>query len=337
MALSCTLRFVFILVILFVGSHAFAVERDVKVENARDGITLAGTLAMPDSRSPRALLVLASGSGAQNRDEEVFGLKPFKVLSDTLVAEGYGVLRMDDRGVGDSEGVFETAVLDDFTSDAVAGVEYLHRLYPETKVGILGHSQGGQVAVKAAADGNADFIVTLAGPVWKGDSIIMAQCRALSVAATGSWEGEQIERRLLDIAMSDMPDYVAKTLLYGELAKTVEAQAGIPQVQQQIYAQIEPLVIPMYRELLRYDPAKDVKAVNVPWIALNGDKDLQVPVDNLKTINELNPSAQTFVLKSHNHLFQPAVSGLPTEYPTRGQSPSDETLSVIISELNKLF
>lgn len=312
---------------------AMASERDVVVRNTSAAINLAGSLAVPDSGQPTAFFVLASGSGAQNRDEEVMGQKPFKVLSDTLVAHGYGVLRMDDRGVGESDGVFADAVLDDFTSDALAGVEFIRKSYPGAKVGILGHSQGGQVAVKAASRGLVDFIVTLAGPAWPGDSLVMSQARAIAVAATGSWPNEQLQRRLLDVAMSGMPTSVMRTVLYSTVAEAAGDAISFPHVQQQIMAQIEPILTPMYRDLLLYDPTDDIKAVDVPWIALNGDKDLQVMVGNLDTIRHLNPRAVTIVVPGHNHLFQPAITGLMDEYPTAGRAPSDTTLSLLIDAL----
>lgn len=324
-------------IIAVFSSPISAKEKEVTVYNTPAGITLAGTLAVPEGTVPEIFVVLASGSGAQNRDEEVFGHRPFKVISDALVADGIGVLRMDDRGVGGSQGVFENATIDDFTTDIMAGVNELHNLYPHAKIGIIGHSQGGQVAVKAAARGGVDFIVTLAGPAWPGDSIIMSQARALSVATTGTWPGEQLERNLLDIAKSDISPIFAKPLLYNEFVNTLGDYAKVPQVQEQIYKQIEPLVSPMYRDLLRYDPSDDIRNVSVPWLALNGDKDLQVLVENLSTIKELNPSAETIVVKGHNHLFQEAVTGLPDEYAGGGPSPSEMTINILIENLNRIL
>lgn len=330
-------KFIIVSALLCLVLTCRANDKEVKIENSKAGITLSGTLAQPDSGVPRALLFLASGSGAQNRDEEVMGKKPFKVLSDSLVAAGYGVLRVDDRGVGESTGEFENATVNDFTDDAIACVEFLRTEFPNVKVGILGHSQGGQIAVKAASQGKTDFIVTLAGPAWKGDSLIMSQCRALAVATTGSWPGEGLERRLLDIAMSDISPVVGKALAYNEFANVLGDAASVPQVQQQVLAQLAPLFSPMYRDLLRYDPAEDIRNVKVPWLALNGDKDLQVLSENLKTFEDLNPNVVTVVLPGHNHLFQHAVTGLPDEYPLAGQSPSDETLNKIRDFLNALF
>ncbi len=320
---------------VFVWSVFFvqARESEVSVTNPSDGTILAGTLAVPDSGAPKALFVMATGSGAQNRDEEIFGYRPFKVISDSLVSNGYAVLRTDDRGVGGSTGDSSAATLDDLTDDAIAGVEYLRSQFPGVKVGILGHSQGGDVAVKAGARNAVDFIVTLAGPAWAGDSLVMSQARALAVALTGSWPQEATHRRLLDIAKSDLPAFTAKMMLYHELAAQVGEAANIPQVQQQLNAQVEPMVSIAYRDLLRYDPADDIQKVRVPWLALNGSKDTQVISDNLKTIKELCLSATTVELPGHNHLFQKATTGLVNEYQTSGSCPTPEAIAVILNWL----
>lgn len=313
-------------------------ERDVTIHNRKAGITLGGTLAVPDQNAPSALFVLVTGSGAQNRDEEIMGHRPFKVISDALVSAGYGVLRMDDRGVGESGGNFSDALLADFADDALAGVDFMRETYPSTKTGILGHSQGGEIAIMAAAKEKVDFIVTLAAPAWKGDSLIMAQCRALAVASTGSWPNEKLQRNLLDIAMSDLPDFVAKPLLANEFFSVMGYElAKVSEVRDNIYRQVAPLLLPSYKELLRYDPTDDIVAVKVPWIALNGTLDLQVPVKNLDTISQLNPKATVVPVEGHNHLFQKAVTGLPDEYPTAGQTPSDETLKILLDEINNLL
>ena len=120
------------------------------------------------------MLVLASGSGQQNRDEEILGHKPFKRIAESLAERGYAVLRMDDRGIGVSEGKFDGAVNADFVSDIRAAVAFTDSLYPGVPKGVLGHSEGGTVAVRTAvADPLCSFIITLAAPAWQGDSIIM--------------------------------------------------------------------------------------------------------------------------------------------------------------------
>jgi len=292
-------------------------------------------MSLPDVTTPKAAIVLASGSGAQNRDEEIMGLRPFKVLSDSLTAAGYAILRMDDRGTAGSQGDFASALMDDLISDTAAGLSYLDSCYAGVPKGILGHSQGGIAAIRLASSTPPDFIITLASPAWSGDSLIMSQSRALSTTMTGSWPGESLQRNILDIAKGPLPSNVASPMIYALIAKEVGEVAGLPQVQSQLTAQVAAVVAAPYREMLRYNPATDIRAVKIPWLALNGDSDLQVLPGNLETISGLNSSATTLLLPSHNHLFQKATTGLPQEYPTLGQSPSTETISSIIEWLDK--
>lgn len=303
--------------------------REVEVQNTADGVTLAGTLTLPDAGTPTAAIVMVTGSGAQDRDESVFGHKPFKTIAEYLSNLGYAVLRTDDRGVGAS-----TARTDDVTTgsnvrDAEASLAWIASQYPGIPAGCIGHSEGGQVAVRLAAEPPCSFIVTLAAPAWKGDSLIMAQSRAISMAMTGAWPGEGMQRQLLSIAGSQTPAYSARMMMLSVLASSLGDQAALPEVQKYIGAQVDAMLSPWYREFLRYDPADDIKAVAVPWLALNGSKDMQVPVENLSTIASLTPMAETRVMEGHNHLFQPAISGLPQEYAGISGDISPETLTII--------
>lgn len=334
------------LTILFaaIALSGSAEEREVTVKNPKDGITLAGTLSAPSS-SPKAAILLASGSGPQNRDEEIMGLKPFKVLSDSLTAAGYAVLRMDDRGTAGSGGDFQAATATDFIGDICASLSFLDSCYTSIPKGIIGHSEGGQLAIRIAAQAkndstslssSPDFIITLAAPSWRGDSLIMSQARALSTAMTGSWPGEAMQREILDIAQGPLPTSIASPLVYAIISKELGEAAQLPQVSKQINTQVSAVLSPYYREMLRYDPEDDIKAVDIPWLALNGDKDLQVLPDNLKTIAGQNPSASVVLLPGLNHLFQRASSRLPAEYPSAGQSPASGVTSAIITWLDSV-
>lgn len=315
-------------------------ERKSTVYNHDAGIHLGATLTMPlDTATPRAAILLVSGSGQQNRDEEIMGHRPFKVIAETLSSQGYAVLRVDDRGVGgDGTGDFSKAVNNDFVTDALAGIALLDSLYPGKPIGVLGHSEGGSVAVKCATrTPRCNFIITLAGPVWRGDSIIMSQCRAMAVAINGKWEQEGLQSRLLDVAASSMPVMMARIKITSMLNEQVGALARLPEVQKNIQSQIDAVLSPWYRDMLSYDPAEDIRCVKVPWLALNGDKDMQVLVESLSTIKELNPGADTVVMKGHNHLFQECVTGLPAEYGIIMQDISTETISTITDWLNSRF
>lgn len=313
-------------------------SREIKVTNPADGMVLAGTLTVPETGTPRAALVLATGSGSQDRDETVAGHKPFKRIAEYLADRGYAVLRLDDRGTGESGGSADDITPQSNTADVSSGLAWLDSAFSKVPAGVLGHSEGGQIACRIAAGNPAcRFIVTLAGPAWRGDSIVMSQSRALAVALTGRWDAEDSQRKLLSVASSTMPDITASPMLYQIIMSAMGPQASLPQVKEYVSAQVSGLLKPWYREFLRYDPADDIKTVKVPWLALNGEKDMQVLPANLNTIASLNPSAETILLPGHNHLFQNASTGMPDEYEKLPEDISDITLETIAAWLDRTF
>lgn len=320
----------------FLPCWASSVDREVVIANPAEHSVLAGTLSMPET-SPKAALVLATGSGQQDRDETVFGHKPFKVIADSLSSYGYAVLRLDDRGVGGSTGEVENATTANFASDINRALCWLDSVLVNVPVGVLGHSEGGQIAYRVAvAQPKCRFIITLAAPAWPGDSLVMAQCRALSVKALGTWPGEKNQRAILDAAMSDMPAASARFVVMSEVGKAMGDAAKMPQMQEYIVKQAELVLSPWYRAFLRYDPSSDIESVTVPWLAMNGSLDTQVIPENLATIKQLCPSAVTVEMNGHNHLFQKASSGLPNEYETIAEDISAETIGQILPFLDSL-
>lgn len=317
---------------LCMTTNVYAVEREVHVYNKDAGIVLAGTLSVPES-TPKAICVLATGSGAQDRDETLLGHKPFKVLADTLCRHGYAVLRMDDRGTGASGGVFEGSTLDDFVTDISSGVSYADSAFTAVPICVIGHSEGGSIAIRlAATDRRVNMIVTLAAPAWRGDSVIMSQSRALAMKTVGRWDKESLQRSILDVCVGDMPEMSARMTLQYLLMS--QPEASIPQVREQLIKSIDVMVGRYYRRMLRYNPEEDMKSITIPWLALNGDKDIQVLCENLQTIQRLVPTADTRVMSGHNHLFQHCATGLPTEYASLPEAISAETLAVIVEWLD---
>ena len=311
---------------------------DTVIINDTQHVKLGATLTLPSQGTPKAALVLATGSGAQNRDEEVLGHKPFKTIAEHLSSSGYAVLRFDDRGVGESTGDQATMTTDDYVTDIRACMAFLKSaLGNDIPVGVLGHSQGGSAAIKLGAAGSAcDFIVTLGAPAWSGDSIIMSQSRVVSTAAVGRWDGEALQRRLMDLVKSDTPSILLGTLLYSEVAAQLGEMAKMPEVQKQLLAQTNAMCSVSYRDLVKYDPEADIRAVSVPWLALNGSHDMQVLPDNLVTIKELNPAADTRLLDRHNHLLQRCTTGMIQEYATIPEDISPLALATILSWLDTL-
>lgn len=312
-------------------------EREITVYNHGASITLAGTLTLPEGSRPRAAVVLASGSGAQNRDEELMGHRPFKVLAQALDQAGYAVVRMDDRGVGGSGGRYEDLTVEAYATDITSAFAKLDSLgLGGIPYGVIGHSAGGSTAIKVAAGSpGCKFIVTLAAPAWAGDSIVMSQARAMATAMTGRWDGEQTQRRIMDMVKSPLPTCILRASLYTELAGQVGEMANLPAVKAQIEKQIEGLCAPVYRDMVRYDPAADIAAIRVPWLALNGDKDCQVLPANLHTISSLKPEATVKLMPGHNHLFQNCTTGLVQEYATLTEDISPQTLTAVLTWLQQ--
>lgn len=330
-------RYLFLIAAACIAVTARSAEREVTVPNNDAGITLGGTLSLPEDDAPRAVLVLASGSGQQNRDEEIMGHRPFKRIADYLAGRGYAVLRMDDRGIGASGGKFAGAVNDDFVSDIRSAIAFVDSVLPGVPKGVLGHSEGGTTAVKTAiADHRCSFIVTLAAPAWPGDSIIMSQTRAIATAMTGRWDKEDLQRRLLETAAGPLPTFLASNEIIRLLAEDIGPDvAALPQAKAQLAAAAQAMTSPWYRDMLRYDPSGDIAAVDVPWLALNGSLDMQVLPGNLDTIGKLNAKVCTKLLDRHNHLFQVAQTGLVSEYAAIPEDISDETLTTIADWLDQ--
>lgn len=138
-------------------------SREVVIDNNADGVKLAGTLTMPDSGKPRAAILMITGSGSQDRDETVFGHKPFRTIAEYMSDRGYAVLRTDDRGTGSSTGSSDGITTTSNIRDAGASLHWLVAEYPDVPVGLLGHSEGGQIAYRMASDSVCRFIITMGG------------------------------------------------------------------------------------------------------------------------------------------------------------------------------
>lgn len=308
-------------------------EKDLTVKTA-DGIAMGATLTSPSS--PRAALLLATGSGTQNRDEEVVGKKPFKTIAEFLSDNGYAVLRVDDRGIASPESA-RTATMQTDVDDILAGYTLLDSIYPDLPKGILGHSSGAACAIRIGArHEGVGFVIALAAPAWSGDSTSMAQNRAIATMMTGRWDGEKLQRKILDIAKSGAPEITARAMITMAFNETLGAAADNQQVQNQVQQQISGVLSPWFRSMLRYDPSDDIRSISIPCLALNGSKDIQVLPANLETMHELNPAIETRLMQDHNHLFQVCQTGMVQEYATLPGDISDETLKAILSWLERV-
>lgn len=323
------------------------VTEDVTFKNEKAGITLAGTLTLPKKEGNFPAVILITGSGAQNRDEEIMGHKPFLVLADFLTKNGIAVLRYDDRGVAKSTGDFETATTQDFATDTDAAFQYLktRKEINKNKIGLAGHSEGGAIApIVAAKNPDVAFIVLMAGPAISGDELMMLQNYMLG-KADGMPEEELtklggINRKVYDIIKQESNTEVMQTKMHTLLTtelKPLFVSKGIPQsnIDQYINMQISGLISPWYVNFMKYDPAPALEKVKCPILAINGDKDLQVAaMANLNAIKRIteksgNKKVTTKQLPGLNHLFQESEKGLPSEYGTIEQTISPVALNEI--------
>lgn len=317
------------------------ISEDVSFENQEAGITLAGTLTMPLKGGNFPAVVLISGSGPQNRNEEIFGKKPFLVLSDFLTRNGIAVLRFDDRGVAESEGDFSTATTTDFATDVRAAIDYLltRERIDKNNIGLIGHSEGGIIApMVASTSDKVDFLVLLAAPGVPGDELLLMQNEALGKASGMNEKqlqaAKKTNRAIYDIVMNS-PKGTFKTEL------TEYLKSNYPDLSEaEINAELAKIT-PWIQFFLKHDPRPDLEKTTAPVLALTGGKDLQVPAEaNLNAIESAlkkggNSKVTTKMLPGLNHLFQESETGLPSEYGQLGQPFSGGIKEIIVEWIEK--
>ena len=279
-------------------------------------------------------MVLISGSGAQDRDETVFGHRPFWILADHLTRRGIAVLRYDDRGVGESTGDIAVATMPDFASDVLAAVAHLMTL-PEvdaTRIGLVGHSEGAMVAPMAAnRSDDVAFVVLLAGPGVNGRELLEMQLIAINQAMgtpeSATRQRSELQKSLFDAATNAPDDRSA-----AEQAREIMSSFGLTGAAAD--AQVRALLTPWMKYFLVYDPLPALRDLDVPTLAITGEKDTQVPpADNLGRVEAAlregdNPDVTADVLPGLNHLLQTAETGSPTEY-----AGIEETMSPVALEM----
>lgn len=330
-------------------------EEEVSV-TTKDGIKLSGSLTLPEGEGPFPAVLLISGSGPQDRNEEAWKYKPFLMIADRLTRQGIAVLRMDDRGTGKSGGRYADATLQLAATDAECALDYLLRRKDirRGKTGLAGHSMGGTIAFRMAAQRPQDvaFVLSLAGATIPGKDLMMHQC-------------EKIILSQLPAAASDS----LRTLyeeLYGTMAlplplapirhRSTPLMVSIWQhlgINEDTYREnltdsirrrkarqlTEQAISPEIASIIQYDPSHDLSRVQCPVWAVNGAKDLQVlPEENLKAIETLakgSPQVVTHIYPGLNHLFMEAPTGHPSEYGLLKGNFSQEVLQDMAEWIRK--
>lgn len=282
--------------------------KEVVFWNYPDDVMLAGTLTYPVGYESDSVcvpvVVMVSGSGQQNRDEEMFGHKPFLVIADWLAHHGIASLRYDDRGTGASIGDYKSCTTREFCFDANAAVDFLNRNEEFSSIGILGHSEGGAIGYMLGAEGVVDFIVSLAGPACKVDEMMVEQINGLA----------RSQGMTSDLVHSPEEAY-----------NFVKSQNGGSAWLDYFF---------------QMDMSEYVRKVHCPVMALGGESDLNVPVRiNHKALKENLPANAKNVVKTYpglSHLFQRNPSGNPLLAASIEETFSEEVLNDIVEFIHSV-
>ena len=321
--------------------------RDVIIEHP-DGHTLGGTLTIPPGAGPFAAAVMITGSGPQDRDETIFGHKPFLVIADYLARNGIAVLRCDDRGTAKSTGTFEGATTADFATDALAAMQYLAAVegIDARRVGLIGHSEGGVIApMVGGLTDDVGFMVLLAGTGVPGDELLLVQAELVAKAAGADEKVMAATRAQQQCLFELVRQGLDEEQLQQALRPVVEGQlemAGLEgeSLHDAVEAQMTQFLSPWMRYFITYDPRPALMRVKCPVLALNGTVDLQVYHDQnlpeiLKAINAGGGDVTIRRYEGLNHLFQPSETGALSEYATIETTFDEAVLRDIVAWIQR--
>ncbi len=328
-------------------------SEEVIYYNKDKAIQYGATITIPNGKGPFPAIVFITGSGQENRDEELFGHKPFLVLADYLTRQGYAVLRVDDRGIGQTTGDVINATSKDFAGDVMTGLDYLksRKEVDKTKLGLLGHSEGGMIAQLVSAERrDVTFVISMAGPGQRIDSLMAGQNAAIfkSVGFSPSVINDYL--KLYNVMVPAIVNAPSATeakeavvqLLTNWIKQTPKATVAATtkistDADKEKYADglIKQMYNPWYRYFFQYNPPVYIKKITAKVLALNGDKDIQVlAAPNLagwKAALQESSSKKFEVveLKGLNHLFQHCTTCTAQEYGVIEETIAPEALQTI--------
>ena len=292
---------------------------------------LKGTLVIPKNASRQTpVMLMVTGSGLQNRDEEIFEHKPFAVIADALARAGIATLRYDDRGFGESTGDVVNCTTEDLKNDAFAGVQLLRSRFD--KVGVIGHSEGGTIALMLAAEKKVDFIVSLAGMAVSGKETLLWQNRLALAAAN-------IPSETIDLYCKAL-DEVFDACISGTAMPSTTQYNFPTSLAQNLAVVTKQLQTPYMKQFLTLDSRPLLGNITCPVLALNGTKDTQVDsesnLDALRSGLQKNAKNKLEAMEGVNHLFQHCKTGMATEYGNIEETIAPEVLEKMVSWLSNL-
>ena len=320
---------------------------EVTFNNTKDNISLAGTLTYPKTGSKFPVVILITGSGPQDRNEEIFAHKSFAVIADDLTKKGIAVLRYDDRGVGKSTGDFSNSSTEDFANDVRSAIEFL-KTRPEIdqkNLGLIGHSEGGMIAPMVAANNAAvKFIVLMAGPGTPIDELMIEQSTRYSELQGADASAIEVNTKIQKSTYAFIKNYKANdfekdftAFLKTEMSNLPDNQKPQTEVElnESVKNQVDAVNNKWFLYFIKYNPAENLSKLKCGVLAINGSLDFQVPAKtNLKAIDTALKSAKNknykiVELPGLNHLFQEATTGSVDEYATIEQTISPKALSIM--------
>lgn len=300
------------------------IEKEVRFSH--DSITLAGSLSIPDSSKAYPAVIFISGSGQQDRDENIYGFRIFKQLVPAFIDKGIAVLRFDDRGAGESdEGNVQEADSRDFADDVAAAYRYLsrHPNIDSTAIGMLGHSEGGLIAPMVAQRYQPAFLILMAGPTVPGKEILLEQARMLLKTEDSAKEevDELLEnyRMIYDEILKEKTDTNKIKDIYRTIFNDGSPVQDSSLYEHAISAAVNLLTTPWLQFFLSYNPQPALENLDMPVLAVFGGKDLQVTEQQNRPFIDtlIEQGKDNFQIKTYpeaNHLFQKAETGNPAEY-----------------------
>ncbi len=323
-----------------------------------ESLYLKGTLSYPQSKKKLPVVIIISGTGQQDRDGSFANHKPFAEIAQHLNKNGFAVLRMDDRGVGQSEGIYEDATTQDFANDVKAEIDWLkkHPAIHKKKIGLIGHSEGGAVAfMLAATSPDVKYMISLAGLAVDGYSSLVLQNHAL-LEKNKYINAEQVElymslyiplfKGIKNTPLSESIEPVIDTLVsQWKTQHTYEQLKAIQMADGRdlnfLYRYKKLASRNWYRQMIQYNPNVYLSKITIPVLALNGDKDIMVtPTENLNNIEQQltkagNKHFKTVLLANHNHMFQHCNECTQEEMRNLPEAISQETLDIMVDWLHK--
>lgn len=326
------------------------ISKEVLFNNEDNSIRFGGTLTLPDTLHTHQAVIIVSGTGAQDRDGTMAGHKMFATIADNLTRRGIAVLRVDDRGVGQTTGVYQTSTTGDFAKDVLAFIRFLksQKGIDPKNIGLIGHSEGGAViSIVTAQSRDVAFMISIAGLATDGLNALRKQNRDIIEASALPDYDKARSNEINELMFNTAYAYANSDSMEVKLNETYQnwkkkdneyfktLNIKYDHFRFPIYSYVQTAIGPWYRYFIQYDPAKYLTKIKVPVLAINGDRDLMVACDeNLANFKKYltvarNKDFKIVSVPGLNHLFQHCKLCTREEYATLKESFAPEVLDLM--------